>query len=60
MAIGWKQITGQWYYFNSNGSMAKGWKQLGGYWYYFDDNGVMLSNTIVDGYKLAESGEWVY
>lgn len=59
MATGWKQISGQWYYFNPSGQMQQGWKQINGTWYYFGETGAMLSNTEVDGYRLDESGAWV-
>ena len=59
MAVGWKQISGQWYFFNSNGAMQRGWKEINGKWYYFNETGAMLSNTEVDGYTLDENGVWI-
>lgn len=53
-ATGWKQIDGQWYYFDSNGYMNTGWEQIGGQWYYFDSNGHMNTGWIND------NGNWYY
>ncbi len=43
-AKGWKQIEGNWYFFNSDCSMRKGWLKSGGKWYYFDSTGKMLKS----------------
>lgn len=60
MATGWGKSGNTWYYFNGNGSMQRGWKQIGSYWYYFNpENGSMASDTTIDGYKLAKSGQWI-
>ncbi|WP_267202213.1 glycoside hydrolase family 70 protein [Limosilactobacillus kribbianus] len=40
---GWSQKSGNWYYFNNNGTAATGWKKIN-QWYYFDEtNGQMQS-----------------
>ena len=39
--------------------MATGWVNDNGTWYYLNGSGAMLSNTVVDGYKLGASGAWV-
>lgn len=56
-SIGWNQIYGQWYYFNSNGYMKTGWLNDGGTWYYLNPNGSMAANTTIDGYYLAANGK---
>ena len=41
-----------WYYLNEDGSYARNqWIQ---------SNGKRAKNTVIDGYKLNENGEWVY
>ena len=56
---GWEQDNYGWYYVNNNGV------RLGGGWftdpdtklvYYMDPGGYMMSDTMVEGYKLAEDG----
>lgn len=49
-----------WYYLNEDGSYARNqWIQSNGKWYYVLSNGKMAKNTVIDGYKLNENGEWV-
>ena len=38
--VGWKQLEGKWYYFDTLGKIVKGWIQADN-WYYLDKNGVM-------------------
>lgn len=40
---GWKQVGGQWYFFE-NAYMKTGWKQIGGAWYYMKPSGVMATS----------------
>ena len=60
-AASWKNINGQWYYFDEAGYMMTGWVTIGGISYYLDGNsGAMLSNQQTpDGYWVNESGAWV-
>lgn len=57
----WLQINGQkWYHFDDNGIMSTGWTKDGsGNWYYLNLDGSMASNTVIDGYQLNASGQWV-
>ena len=57
----WLQINGQkWYHFDDNGIMSIGWTKDGsGNWYYLNTDGSMASNTVIDGYQLNASGQWV-
>ncbi|WP_252231139.1 InlB B-repeat-containing protein [Clostridium sp. ZBS15] len=49
-AIGWKNINGNWYYFDYSGVMRTGWINDWGYWYYADSNGVMQNGIVeIDG-----------
>lgn len=58
MARGWGNISGSWYYFKSDGTMAKGWINTSNESYYLEQNtGRMLTNTIIDGYKLDTDGK---
>ena len=52
--IGWQEIEGNWYYFNSNGNMKTGWEEINGYWYYFNNDGIMQTGWQEIG------GKWYY
>ncbi|WP_322020413.1 hypothetical protein [Clostridium butyricum] len=56
---GWNMIDSTWYYFNENGSAKTGWYLENNLWYYFNESGQMLTNTVVDGYKIGNKGFWV-
>lgn len=51
--------TAYWHYMDSNNNFIVGWKQLDGKWYYFDKDGRMVTNTIIDGYKIGSDGVWI-
>ena len=54
---GWKQLGGQWYYFDPTGLMQHGgWKQINGKWYYFHTDGSMAANTKIDDYEVGADG----
>lgn len=57
----WKQISGQWYYFDAEGYMATGWITLDGKSYYLDPGtGAMYANTRTpDNFWVNESGIWI-
>lgn len=57
----WKEINGQWYYFNADGYMAKGWVTVDQKSYCLDPStGVMYANTRTpDNYWVDSSGAWV-
>lgn len=58
MAVGWTQIEGKWYYFNSYGNKVKNcW--IGNY--YMKEDGSMAVNEWVDGdrYYVGNNGVWV-
>ena len=58
-AVGWQQIDGSWYYFDTNGSACTGWQEIDGSWYYFDADGRMARDTEIDGYYVNADGIWV-
>lgn len=60
-ASAWKEINGQWYYFDSQGYMATGWIEVDGKSYYLDPStGAMFANTRTpDNYWVDASGAWV-
>ncbi|WP_315081262.1 InlB B-repeat-containing protein [uncultured Clostridium sp.] len=45
-SIGWKNINGNWYYFDYSGVMRTGWINDWGCWYYADSNGVMQTGIV--------------
>ena len=48
MVTGWMYIGNYWYYFKSDGRMAKGWVKYRETWYYLDEkNGDMKSNQFI-------------
>ena len=69
MYTGWLNISGSWYYMNTdegsnNGKMVTGWRAVSGKWYYLStatdgSGGKMLLNTTIDGYRLGADGAWV-
>lgn len=60
-AASWKEINGQWYYFNPAGYMATGWVTIDAKSYYLDpSSGAMYANTRTpDNYWVDASGAWV-
>lgn len=61
METGWININNKFYYLNYDGKMKTGWfKDSDGKYYYLNTNsGEMVSNTIVNGYKLGSDGAWI-
>lgn len=55
---GWKNIEGEWYYFDQSGYMKTGWIYDGINWYYMWNNGIMAKNTKVGDYYLGPNGVW--
>jgi N-acetylmuramoyl-L-alanine amidase len=53
-SIGWRYEGGDWYYYKSDGSIAKGWIKPDKNWYYMYSNGVMAKGWS----KLG--GNWYY
>ena len=53
----WKEIGGQWYFFNEEGYMQTGWILWNEKQYYCTENGNMLSDCITpDGYWVGADG----
>ena len=50
MSVGWKQIDGKWYHFNSNGHLMTGWILVDSKYYYLNpaDGGVMTAGTTLN------------
>lgn len=57
----WKQMWGNWYYFDEEGkSKQNTWAEIDGKWYYFDQWSVMLHDTTTpDGYTVGTDGAWI-
>ncbi|MVX66156.1 hypothetical protein GKZ28_20965 [Clostridium chromiireducens] len=60
---GWQKIDGRWYYMDDSGIMKTGWLKspYSGKWYYLNPisngfKGAMLTNTIIDGYRIGLDG----
>ncbi len=50
---GWKEVDGEWYYFEDE-AMQTGWAQVEGEWYYLEESGRMDT-----GWKEVD-GDWYY
>lgn len=57
----WKQIGGQWYYFNESGyCVENAWVLTNEKYYYCGSDGAMLTNTTTpDGYYVDSDGVWI-
>ena len=56
---GWVQKGNDWYYFNSDGTMATGWVKTNGKWYYTDAGGKRVTGWVLVGekwYYLDQNG----
>ena len=40
-------------------TMKTGWVQYKGNWYYLDASGAMVTDTVVEGYRIGHDGVWV-
>lgn len=59
MKTGWLKYTdGKWYYLDNSGAMKTGWQLIEGEWYYMYTDGSMASDTVIDGFKVGNSGAW--
>jgi hypothetical protein len=58
-SVGWKDIDGEWYYFDNDGYMKKGWIRDGSKWYYLYSSGAMAKDTTINGYVLDSDGVWI-
>ena len=45
-AVGWKEISGEWYYFNKNAIMQTGWVFVNSHWYYMNESGAMETGWV--------------
>ena len=57
----WKDVNGQWYYFDADGYMATGWVQVNGLYYYLDSSsGAMYANCYTpDNFWVDANGVWI-
>ena len=55
--IGWKQVEGNWYYFDAAGLMeCGGWRQIDGKRYYFFPGGALAANAKINDRRLEPGG----
>ena len=59
MAIGWVNDSKNWYHLGTDGEMSIGWLKYNKKWYYLDGGGRMLTNPIINGYKIGSDGTLV-
>ena len=66
MAIGWKKVKDNWFYFDSDGRMVTGWKELTTstskgekYWFYFTETSGANQGKMVTGW-LKNKGNYYY
>jgi len=57
MAKGWINLNGTWYYLKDSGTIVIGWVTSNGASYYLDTTGRMVTNAIIDGYKIGSDGK---
>jgi len=58
----WVQVNGSWQYNDSLGSPVKNQWFLDrnlGKWYYLGVDGFMLTNTMINGYRVGTDGAWI-
>ena len=58
---GWSKESGNWFYYDDNGTKVTGWKKIGS-WYYFDRKGVMQTGWVEVGgkwYYMSSSGDMI-
>ncbi|OSA92814.1 UNVERIFIED_ORG: hypothetical protein B2H93_13385 [Clostridium botulinum] len=60
MKIGWLKQGDTFYYFGSDGIMAKGTQCIDGKWYYFRDTGDMVKNCTLDGITFDSNGVMMF
>ena len=59
MKTGWVYDNGSWYFMNAAGIMQTGWEYINGEYYFFYKDGSMAKDTLINGYYVNNSGEWV-
>ncbi|WP_315069067.1 hypothetical protein [uncultured Clostridium sp.] len=59
-ALGWKNIDGTWYYFNSNGYMQTGVDYINGNYYYFYNTGAMAHDVAFNDINIGSDGKITY
>ena len=59
-ANSWVLWNGQWYFLTGSGKMAAShWVQWKGVWYNLPEDGSMAVSTVIDGYRVDETGAWI-
>ncbi len=55
----WREIDGEYYYFNGSGYAVTGWQTINGYHYYFYQSGVLARDTYIGGDYVNADGVWI-
>ncbi|NHM13489.1 hypothetical protein [Xiamenia xianingshaonis] len=55
---GWKEVGGEWYYFDDS-AMQTGWKEVDGDWYYLNGAGEGTEGSMATGWK-QDGDSWYY
>ncbi|WP_166078447.1 N-acetylmuramoyl-L-alanine amidase family protein [Xiamenia xianingshaonis] len=55
---GWKEVGGEWYYFEEE-TMQTGWKEVDGDWYYLNGSGEGTEGSMATGWK-QDGEDWYY
>ncbi|NHM14147.1 N-acetylmuramoyl-L-alanine amidase family protein [Xiamenia xianingshaonis] len=55
---GWKEVGGEWYYFDDS-AMQTGWKEVDGDWYYLEESRGGAEGSMATGWK-QDGDSWYY
>ena len=60
-AVGWRQIGGVWYWFGTDGIMARNeWRDIGGTQFRFGSSGALVTGTVERGWQFVADEGWFW